>query len=48
MLAYDIERPTAAVRPRRAPLRLRNEVQLGFKQIKWIQGIDFVCKLKAT
>ncbi len=25
-----------------APLRLRNEVQLGFKQVKWIAGIEFV------
>lgn len=25
-----------------APLRLRNEIQLGFKQIKWIAGIEFV------
>jgi len=25
-----------------APLRLRNELELGFKQVKWIQGIEFV------
>lgn len=25
-----------------APLRLRNEVQLGFKQVKWIRSIEFV------
>jgi DMSO/TMAO reductase YedYZ molybdopterin-dependent catalytic subunit/thiosulfate reductase cytochrome b subunit len=25
-----------------APLRLRNEVQLGFKMVKWIQGVEFV------
>lgn len=25
-----------------APLRLRNEVELGFKQVKWIQAIEFV------
>jgi DMSO/TMAO reductase YedYZ molybdopterin-dependent catalytic subunit/thiosulfate reductase cytochrome b subunit len=25
-----------------APLRLRNEVQLGFKQVKWIAAIEFV------
>jgi methionine sulfoxide reductase catalytic subunit len=24
-----------------APLRLRNEIQLGFKQVKWLAGIDF-------
>jgi methionine sulfoxide reductase catalytic subunit len=26
----------------RAPLRLRNETQLGFKQVKWIKGLEFV------
>jgi Oxidoreductase molybdopterin binding domain len=25
-----------------APLRLRNQVQLGFKQVKWLAGIEFV------
>lgn len=25
-----------------APLRLRNEVQLGFKMVKWIKGVEFV------
>jgi sulfoxide reductase catalytic subunit YedY len=25
-----------------APLRLRNEIQLGFKQVKWIREIEFV------
>jgi thiosulfate reductase cytochrome b subunit len=25
-----------------APLRLRNEVELGFKQVKWIQAIEFL------
>lgn len=25
-----------------APLRLRNEVELGFKQVKWIEAIEFV------
>jgi DMSO/TMAO reductase YedYZ molybdopterin-dependent catalytic subunit len=24
------------------PLRLRNEVQLGFKQVKWVKGVEFV------
>jgi sulfoxide reductase catalytic subunit YedY len=28
-----------------APLRLRNEAQLGFKQVKWIAGIEFVADL---
>src|SRR6266496_1990666 len=25
-----------------APPRLRNETQLGFKQVKWIKGVEFV------
>jgi len=25
-----------------APIRLRVETQLGFKMVKWIQGIEFV------
>ena len=25
-----------------APLRLRNETQRGFKQVKWIKGLEFV------
>ena len=25
-----------------APLRLRNEIQIGFKQVKWIRAIEFV------
>ena len=25
-----------------APLRLRNESQLGFKQVKWVKGVEFV------
>ena len=25
-----------------APLRLRNELELGFKQVKWIQAVEFV------
>lgn len=29
-----------------APLRLRNELELGFKQVKWIQAIDFVSTFK--
>jgi DMSO/TMAO reductase YedYZ molybdopterin-dependent catalytic subunit len=24
------------------PLRLRNELELGFKQVKWIEAIEFV------
>ena len=29
-----------------APLRLRNELQLGFKQVKWIEAIEFVESFK--
>ena len=29
-------------RPTTAPLRLRNQTQLGFKQVKWIKGLEFV------
>ncbi|GAA1560382.1 hypothetical protein GCM10009827_097040 [Dactylosporangium maewongense] len=25
-----------------APLRLRNELELGFKQVTWVQAIEFV------
>jgi len=25
-----------------APLRLRNELELGFKQVKWVRAIEFV------
>lgn len=25
-----------------APLRLRNEVQLGFKQVKWLSGMESI------
>lgn len=30
-----------------APLRLRNELELGFKQVKWIQAIEFVDSFRA-
>jgi len=41
MLAYDMnDQPLSYGHG--APLRLRNEVQLGFKQVKWISGIEFV------
>jgi DMSO/TMAO reductase YedYZ molybdopterin-dependent catalytic subunit len=29
-----------------APLRLRNEMELGFKEVKWIKGIEFVALLR--
>jgi sulfoxide reductase catalytic subunit YedY len=41
MLAYDMnDQPLSFGHG--APLRLRNEVELGFKQVKWINGIEFV------
>ena len=41
MLAYDMNGAPLAF-GHGAPLRLRNETQLGFKQVKWIKGIEFV------
>jgi methionine sulfoxide reductase catalytic subunit len=41
MLAYDMNDEPLSF-GHGAPLRLRNEVQLGFKQVKWIKGIEFV------
>ncbi|AZT93507.1 oxidoreductase [Brevibacterium aurantiacum] len=41
MLAYDMN-GEALPYGHGAPLRLRNEVQLGFKLVKWIKGIEFV------
>jgi DMSO/TMAO reductase YedYZ molybdopterin-dependent catalytic subunit len=41
MLAYDMNGAPLSY-GHGAPLRLRNEVQLGFKQVKWISRIDFV------
>ncbi len=41
MLAYDMnDQPLSYGHG--APLRLRNEVQLGFKLVKWIKGVEFV------
>ena len=41
MLAYDMnDQPLSFGHG--APLRLRNEVQLGFKHVKWLKGIEFV------
>ena len=44
MLAYDMN---GAPLPfgHGAPLRLRNETQLGFKQVKWLKGVEFVADL---
>jgi sulfoxide reductase catalytic subunit YedY len=41
MLAYDMNGESLSF-GHGAPLRLRNEVQVGFKQVKWIKGIEFV------
>jgi DMSO/TMAO reductase YedYZ molybdopterin-dependent catalytic subunit/thiosulfate reductase cytochrome b subunit len=41
MLAFDMNGEPLSY-GHGAPLRLRNEVQLGFKQVKWLGGIDFV------
>ncbi len=41
MLAYDMNDEPVSY-GHGAPLRLRNETQLGFKMVKWIQGIEFV------
>ncbi|MGH8862972.1 MAG: molybdopterin-dependent oxidoreductase, partial [Jatrophihabitantaceae bacterium] len=41
MLAYDMNDEPLSF-GHGAPLRLRNEIQLGFKQVKWLSGIEFV------
>ncbi len=41
MLAYDMNGAPLSY-GHGAPLRLRNEVQLGFKQVKWIAAMEFV------
>ncbi len=41
MLAYEMNGEPLSF-GHGAPLRLRNETQLGFKQVKWIKGIEFV------
>jgi sulfoxide reductase catalytic subunit YedY len=47
MLAYDMnDHPLSYGHG--APLRLRNEGQLGFKQVKWLAGIDFVADFAAV
>lgn len=43
MLAYDMNDEPLCF-GHGAPLRLRNETQLGFKQVKWIKGIEFVAR----
>lgn len=46
MLAYDMNGQPLSY-GHGAPLRLRNEVQLGFKQVKWLAGIEFVADYAA-
>ncbi len=41
MLAYEMNDDDLSF-GHGAPLRLRNEVQLGFKMVKWIKGVEFV------
>jgi len=41
MLAYDMNDEPLTF-GHGAPLRLRNESQLGFKQVKWVKGVEFV------
>jgi len=41
MLAYDMNGGALSF-GHGAPLRLRNETQLGFKMVKWVKGIEFV------
>jgi methionine sulfoxide reductase catalytic subunit len=41
MLAYDMNDEPLSF-GHGAPLRLRNEIELGFKQVKWIAGIELV------
>ena len=41
MLAYDMNDAPVSF-GHGAPLRLRNETQLGFKLVKWIKGVEFV------
>lgn len=41
LLAYEMNGKPLNV-SHGAPLRLRNERELGFKQVKWIEGIEFV------
>ncbi|MEO5725195.1 MAG: molybdopterin-dependent oxidoreductase [Ilumatobacteraceae bacterium] len=45
MLAYDMNNAPLQF-GHGAPLRLRNEIQIGFKQVKWIQAIEFVAHFR--
>jgi len=41
MLAYDMNGAPLTF-GHGAPVRLRNEIELGFKQVKWVSGVEFV------
>jgi sulfoxide reductase catalytic subunit YedY len=41
MLAYDMNGEPVSY-GHGAPLRLRNELQHGFRHVKWLKGIEFV------
>ncbi len=41
LLAYEMNGETLT-ETHGAPVRLRNEIELGFKQVKWIEAIEFV------
>ncbi|MDN5769124.1 MAG: molybdopterin-dependent oxidoreductase, partial [Humibacillus sp.] len=45
LLAYDMNGERLSVL-HGAPLRLRNEVEVGFKMVKWIAAIEFVADFK--
>jgi sulfoxide reductase catalytic subunit YedY len=45
MLAYDMNDAPLSF-GHGAPLRLRNEIQLGFKLVKWIRSIEFVADFR--
>ncbi|MCC7128104.1 MAG: molybdopterin-dependent oxidoreductase [Microbacteriaceae bacterium] len=45
MLAYEMNDDDLSF-GHGAPLRLRNEVQLGFKMVKWIKGVEFVASFE--
>ena len=45
ILAYEMNDEPLPV-PHGAPLRLRLEVQLGFKMVKWLHAIEFVADYK--
>ncbi len=45
ILAYEMNgQPLPELRG--APLRLRNELELGFKQVKWLEAVEFVATFK--